>query len=142
MKLFLYAKDKNGAGGRLQRVLEVFGKQTEIEVYRTVEGLCHGRLRHNGGSIETIAILLAAEQEDLRALLSIRDWIIDLRLILILPDREKGTISKGHLFRPRYLTYADGDFLDVAAVLAKMIAHAHAPSPVGKVHGGAIGTGT
>ena len=65
-----------------------------------------------------------------------------LRLILILPDREKGTISKGHLFRPRYLTYADGDFLDVAAVLAKMIDHARSLSPLGTVHGGAIGTGT
>jgi hypothetical protein len=142
MKLLLYAKDKNGAGGRLQRVLELFEKKTEIKVYRTVEDLCHGRFQHNGPFIGTIAILLVAEQEELQALLSIRDWIADLRLILILPDREKGTISKGHLFRPRYLTYADGDFLDVAAVLAKMIDHAHALSPVGRVHGGAIGTGT
>ncbi len=140
--MLLYAKDKNGAGGRLQRVLEVLVKQTDIEVFRNVEDLCVGRRRPNDGFTETIAILLASEPKDLQALLSIREWIADLRLILILPDREKGTISKGHLFRPRYLTFADGDFLNVAAVVAKMIDHARALSPVGRVHGGANGTGT
>ena len=35
--------------------------------------------------------------------------------------REEDTVSKGHLLRPRYLTYADGDFEDVAAVLEKIL---------------------
>ncbi|MCD6199973.1 MAG: hypothetical protein J7K15_15635, partial [Deltaproteobacteria bacterium] len=54
---------------------------------------------------------------------SVRDLIWDLRLILILPDREAGTIAKGHILRPRFLTYLDSDFTEVAAVLKKMLSN-------------------
>ncbi|MDP3029372.1 MAG: hypothetical protein Q8O04_07735 [Deltaproteobacteria bacterium] len=37
------------------------------------------------------------------------------------PDQEKDTIAKGHSPRPRFVTYADSDFLDVAAALGKIL---------------------
>jgi hypothetical protein len=66
---------------------------------------------------------LASSREDLEAILSIVELFYDLRIILILPDRKKETISKGLKLYPRYLSYADGDFSDVAAVLEKMLGH-------------------
>ena len=60
-------------------------------------------------------------REDLVDLLSIRNLLDDLRVILLLPNREKETINKGHTLRPRFLTYADSNLLNVAAVLSKML---------------------
>jgi len=49
------------------------------------------------------------------------DWLWDTRIILILPDRDRETITNGLKLRPRFFTYADEDFGEVAAVLAKML---------------------
>ncbi|MCJ7779472.1 MAG: hypothetical protein MUQ27_01475, partial [Acidimicrobiia bacterium] len=47
----------------------------------------------------------------------IRDLLDRIRIILILPDRNKDTINKGHTLFPRFLTYVDGNFDWVTAVL-------------------------
>ncbi|NVM57217.1 MAG: hypothetical protein HWN51_03755 [Desulfobacterales bacterium] len=69
-----------------------------------------------------IAVLLAASREELSDILSIRDLLTDIRVILVLPDRDDDTIAKGHTLRPRFFTYADSDFVEIAAVLSKMLA--------------------
>jgi len=48
-----------------------------------------------------------------------------MRIILILPDEDNETITMGHTLFPRFSTYADSDFKDVAAVLKKMIRQGH-----------------
>ena len=68
-----------------------------------------------------MAVLLAASKGQLSELLSLRELLNDVRIILILPDRGRETISQGHLLRPRFLSYADGDLTDVIAVLSKML---------------------
>jgi hypothetical protein len=44
-----------------------------------------------------------------------------MKTIVILPDSNPDTVAKGHILRPRFLSYCDGDFQDVAAVLSRMI---------------------
>jgi hypothetical protein len=44
----------------------------------------------------------------------------DVRIILILPNHEDETVVMGHRLEPRLLTYADGDFTDVSAVLGRI----------------------
>ncbi|MBU0767596.1 MAG: hypothetical protein KJ687_00670 [Proteobacteria bacterium] len=51
-----------------------------------------------------------------------------MRIILILPDGDNETTTMGHTLFPRYLTYADGVFKDVEAVLKKMIQQEHSGS--------------
>ena len=53
------------------------------------------------------------------------------RIILIAPDREKGTIAIAHRLRPRLLTYIDSDFADVFTVLTKIIADYHDSNGMG-----------
>jgi hypothetical protein len=64
---------------------------------------------------------LAVSGEDLQGLFSIRDLFDDIPMILILPDRKRDTISKGQKLYPRFATYMDGNFSDLALVLAKML---------------------
>jgi hypothetical protein len=67
------------------------------------------------------AVLFAYSKDALSDILSVKELLEDVRIILILPDRLPDTISKGHSLRPRFATYADSDFEDVRAVLNKML---------------------
>jgi hypothetical protein len=117
--LVYYGTVTDGAGERLQRVIEGLIPKAELEVYGTIGGLA-GRLRQPVGDV-TMAVLLAATREDLSQILSVCDLLCYVRIMLILPDQEEDTIAKGHSLRPRFVTYADSDFLDVAAALGKIL---------------------
>jgi len=67
-----------------------------------------------------IALLVPANRSELADIITLKTILGDIPIILIMPDRENNTISLGYKLRPRFITYADGDFLDVAAVLMKM----------------------
>ena len=123
MNLLFYTTEIRGNGKHLQSVIEELVPEDKTEIYRTIDSLSH-RLRRPICDL-AVAVLLAASNEDLLDLLSISDLLDDLRVILLLPNREKDTIAKGHTMRPRFLTYADSNFSDVAAVLSKMLQNTH-----------------
>jgi hypothetical protein len=78
------------------------------------------RLKYPGNN-GRVTVLLAGDEADLEEALTINGILKDARLILIVPNSSREIVAKGHLLGPRYLSYADGDFRDVAAVLAKMV---------------------
>ncbi|MCG6535460.1 MAG: hypothetical protein L7F78_12400, partial [Syntrophales bacterium LBB04] len=69
----------------------------------------------------SIAVICVSSQKEFSSLLAIKDLFKDMRIILILPDRERATVSKGHGLKARFLSYKDSDFSDVAAVLHHMV---------------------
>lgn len=119
MELLFYSSKKNGAGRRVQNIIEGLIPEEDIGIFRTVEALADRlrQFRHN----LSLAVILARTHKEFKDVLLIRDLLSDLPIILILPDRDKNTISQGHSLYPRFLTYSDGDFTDVAAVLEKML---------------------
>ncbi|NVM22502.1 MAG: hypothetical protein HWN68_12065 [Desulfobacterales bacterium] len=121
MNLIFYSRDTEAIGDQLQRVIESIETQAinEVELHRTIDSLSR-RLRRPTYDV-AVAVLLAATKEDLLDMLSIRDLIRNLRIILVLPDTEDATIAQGHSLRPRFLTYADSNFAEVAGVLNKML---------------------
>lgn len=123
MSLLFYSTSAKGPGERLHRVIEVLVPKREIEIFRTIESLTRRLHRPGLGHNMTIAVFLAASKEELSELVSIRNLLADLRIILVLPDTRDDTISKGHALQPRFLTYVDTDFIDIAAVLNKMLAN-------------------
>jgi hypothetical protein len=69
---------------------------------------------------QRIFLLLASNRKDLSAVQSIRSLLSDAPVIVVLPDRDTDTITQGHRLRPRFLTYIDSDFVELAGVLVKM----------------------
>jgi hypothetical protein len=69
----------------------------------------------------TAAVLLTDSRENLREMLSICNLLHEIHIILILPDREDGTVAKGHRLYPRFMGYIDGDFADIGIVLSNML---------------------
>jgi len=123
MNFLLYATVTDGPGERLQKVIEAMVREEKVEIYRTIHNFSR-RLRQPARR-PAIAVLFAATRKDLLDLLSLGDLLDDVRVILVLPDGQDDTIAKAHTLRPRFLTYSDSDFADVAAVLNKMLGNTY-----------------
>jgi len=119
MHVLIYGNRRSIVTDRLRKELYRVVSLERVEEYSTLRSLSN-RLRMPPMN-QSIAVLLALSREELAGLLSIRDLLHDILVILIVPDRNKDTISSAHAIRPRFVTFADSGFADVAAVLGKML---------------------
>jgi hypothetical protein len=122
MSVIIYTGSDQTTFERLNRVMQIVFPGNSVDTCTTLEGLVKKLCRPGFKSDVTIAVLVAADRSEVDAFIDRADVFEDVRIILVLPDGEQETISKGHLLRPRFLTYVDADFTDLAAVLAKMLA--------------------
>ena len=117
--LIVYSRDKNKFGMELEEMLAGLGSKVHVVIYRTTLELT-GRLRLPL-SESSIAVILIADEKDLKRTLSIKPLLINMRVVLILPDRSDVTIEAGHSLHPRYLSFKDNSLRDIHAVLTRMI---------------------
>jgi len=119
MNLLVYTTKSGEVAQHLQQVIQEIVPKKNLEIYRIFNSLSY-RLQQPMNGLK-IAILLADSDQDLTDFLSLQDLLSELRIILILPDREPSTLEKAHILRPRFMTYADDGFEDFKAVLSKML---------------------
>ena len=119
MHLVTYWNEKNGNGKKLFSAIKDVVPSNSLYVFHRIEDLSRGIRRVPWGP--SIAVLLTSSTEEFSEIIALKDLFLERRIILILPDRKKESISKGHTLFPRFLSYADSDFRDVRAVLKKMI---------------------
>ena len=117
--ILLYSALKTGIGERLEKVVSAVVPEDMIDICRSIEDLFRNLSRRINKPV--VAVLLAADIEDLLGFVSIRKMFRDTRIILILPDQKNDTIVQGHKLFPRFVSYTESDFTDVSTVLAKMI---------------------
>ncbi len=121
MELLIYSSINDGAGERLLNVMRMLLPEKKFELCRSIEEFSK-RLRQPIFS-PTIAIILALSREELQEIISIRHLLEDAKIILIVPDTNPDTVAQGHTLRPRFLTGSESDFIDVAAVLKRMVSY-------------------
>ncbi len=118
MKILFYTYSMTGPGKRVKKILKQLIPKKNLELHRKTEQLSR-RIKKSSYDLD-IAVLLAGSKKELSDILSIRNQLLDLRIVLILPDREEKTITQGHTLYPRFLSYVDSDFKDLQAVVNKM----------------------
>ncbi len=118
-EIILFSTKNNRVGKNMKQVLNSVISERPKKLYTSISKLAH-RLQDNMDH-DTIGIFLTSDQDELSGLLSIQHLFRSIRVILVVPDREHHTISKGFSLKPRYLSYADGDLSDVAAIMDKMV---------------------
>lgn len=118
MGLIVYIPQADVPGQQLQEMIGHLIWEDTIEIFYTLKRLFF-RLRHPNGN-EDIALLLASTPRDLNDLVTNSHLLNNLRIVMILPDRDEETIAKGHLLRPRFVSYRDNDFSSLSLVLKKM----------------------
>ena len=117
--LLLYTPRAQKDSHRLERAVATVVPPEAIEIVHTPVDLGYRLTRLNNGFM--VAVMMAAAGEELEELLALGLILERLRIILVIPDAEPRTISRGHILRPRYISYIDSDFQDVAAVLGKIL---------------------
>ena len=117
MNVILYVPDSDQDSLRLR--IEGLIPEKRLKVYRTLEGLSE-RL-HRPIDAEAVLIIVTTSREKLLEISPLRRVLGDVRTVVVVPDQEPTTVALAHQLRPRFLTYANSDFDDLAAVLQKMI---------------------
>lgn len=121
MKALLYTVETDGRVKLLESVLGKALGEKNIVVFHHMDALIQYFYKPRPVDGLTIGVFLVADGENLRQLAAIRDVTDNVRIILILPDRETKTIAGGHKLQPRFVTYKDSDFREIGAVVGKMI---------------------
>lgn len=119
MEILFYSQSDNESGDRVKHVLDELLPHGKIESHRQITGFVQ-RLRMPSSDLP-ILVFMPANRSELFAASFFLEEIRGIRLILILPDREKETISMAHHLRPRFVTYANGDYSELREVLKKML---------------------
>jgi len=120
MKLLIFASEDGEAREHLVSLASGLVQPEFIEHFSSLEDFSRSLRRPLLG--ESLALIVASNKQELERLVSLNRLLRDLRLILILPDHDRDSVVMGHMLRPRFLSFSDGDLTDVAAVLAKMLA--------------------
>jgi len=123
-----YSSGKKENENGLTRLIRNLVPDERLNICQSVETLS-AKLRQPRVN-PFIAIVKATDEAELNSMIDLGELFSDCRLFLILPDRRAETIVKGHSLRPRFLTYADNDFVRGTAVLKKMLNMNHTPLQV------------
>jgi len=121
MELIFYSNDRNDFSSGLLDQISALVPMESLVVCRNFRQLRRALLKPAYNLFA--AILVVSGRQDLLDLISMARFLRSIRIILILPDREPETISKGHALRPRFLTWPAGDSGEVISVLHKMLAN-------------------
>ena len=119
MQLIIFSSPLNMIGHNLQKGMQGIADRIQLNAFGDIPSLV-AHLRKPMRE-DTLCILIPADNHDLHCLNTIRHLMRDMRLILILPNRQAETISEGHSLRPRFVSYVDCPLTDVTAVVRKML---------------------
>ncbi len=119
MKVLFYLPQNKKSGNKFEKEVVAAVPENRRECHYTIETFS-ARLRQLDGFL-TLAVVFALRKKDLSDILSIKQILCGIRLILILPDNDKSTIVTGHKFYPRFLEFITGDYSRVIAVMKKII---------------------
>lgn len=99
--------------------VEALDVARHIDVHRQLDSFAEA-LRHINID-PSIAFLVVPNRTALRQLVTLRELLSEIRVVLILPDRDPQTIVLGHQLRPRYVGFRDSQPGDVLAVINRLL---------------------
>lgn len=130
MQILLYSRKQDKNESRLAEAIRIATPGKEIELLTSLADL-RERLR---SIIEpaSIAILVAADREELQNLQAFRDMLTEIYVILVIPDWQESTVKLAYILKPRFMNVLGDDFLDLSQIIAKIVQNPHPSPPAGK----------
>lgn len=122
IRLIIFIHKQSGTDGRLlENTINNTFPEISKERLQTIQELELCLKQPLPLGIQHIYILMADSKKRLQQLIGVFDDADDTKVLLILPDENRATISNGHKLLPRFATSQRNGFIDLCAVLAKMI---------------------
>ncbi len=117
-KLIVYAP----SGSEMtEQVLSVVDKAARAEEFDWCASLESFLKKFKATNQYSTALLLIEKQSDLGELVRFNDYFDGLRVILILPDLEEGTVALANRLFPRFVTCIHSDFRELSAVIRNIL---------------------
>ena len=136
MQLLFYSSGVDEDSKRLEAAVHKVIPKGRIERFNQLDNF-RERLR-TIVEPDSVAVLSAPSRDELRKMKSFQRLLTEIYVILVIPDRGKGTIALAHRLLPRFLSQKDSDFAELKLVLAKMYANSLKPHN-GGAHQGVVG---
>jgi hypothetical protein len=118
MRLFFYSSGHDQDEKRLEAAVHQVIPESKIELFKRVDDL-RERLR-TPVEPDSIAVLSALNRGELQQIQVFRPLLVEIYVVLVIPDRKKSTIGLAHLLLPRFISCVYSDFTDLKIVLNKM----------------------
>jgi len=118
MQLLYYSSGVDENAARLKAAVHKVIPAGRIEHFGKLDDLL-ARLR-TIVEPDSVAVLSAPNRDELQKMQQFRKLLTEIYVILVLPDRGKGTIALAHRLLPRFLSQKDSDFADLKVVLNRM----------------------
>jgi hypothetical protein len=119
MSVLLFLPVKGAVAHQLQSAIDRLSPVLEPFVCHSIQELRHRLLCRT--ECGTIAVLLTPSRTVLSDVVELEEMLSSTRVILVLPDNQRSTVAEAHRLRPRFLTYVDSNFNEIADVLRKML---------------------
>jgi len=117
--LFIH-KDSLQKGTALRNAIENNNRDDNLQIYETFNSLKSRLKKSCGDSKNEILILCAESTQRLNHLISLIDLMEGRRIVLILPDESKQTLSTAAQIFPRFFTTLRDNYDDLCKVIDKM----------------------
>jgi len=118
MRVIVYSREEEPATG-LARAIRALVQGVEVDICSSFLQ-CEETLSLSWIG-EVVAVALVGNREELAGLLSFRERLMEIPLVLVLPDDNGDTVRLGHRLRPRFVGFFSSGFNDVASVVARLL---------------------
>ncbi|MRR23589.1 hypothetical protein EG830_11495 [bacterium] len=120
MSILVYSNsDDQSLSDQLFKFITTMVPNSRVDFLQTMHAL-RERVQQLSKEID-VAILVAKDSEQLCELVSLKDFLEGVRIILILPDQKKETVSRATRLFPSFISTLDSGLDTVGEVLKKMI---------------------
>jgi hypothetical protein len=123
MQLLFYSSGDDQNNKRLEAAVHKVIPESKIELFKRLDDFKE-RLRMPVEP-DSIAVLSASDREELQQMQLLRGMLTEIYVVLVIPDRKKGTIELAHLLLPRFLSQKNDSFVDLSKVVNKMYRNSH-----------------
>lgn len=119
MKTVLYAKGFKHIEEKLKNDIDTQIPDVEIKSLNSIESLSKV-LRQPLNRI-AVVVLVVSEVEELVLFNSMKKLFDNLRVILILPDRNRDTLGSSLKFKTSFISFIDSNLQDITSVLSQIL---------------------
>ncbi len=118
MKLFIYLPSFSEKSRRFLDGVRLLPSEISAEVFDSLVGFIK-RLRQPKDD-PLIVALFDPSHEDLESVRSARQFLVNVPLLLVLPDQDALTMALAHRLLPSYIAYVDSDLSQLFSVISKL----------------------
>ena len=119
----LYTNKDDENGQRLMTAIQEALPHRPIGIFRQLTAL--QELLRTSVEPDSIAILSAVDQVELRRMQELRGLLTEIFVVLVVPDCKKSTIRLAHLMLPRFISQKGDTYSDLKEVLKKKVSTSH-----------------